>query len=335
MFLKKFCLVLVLLSSLLLISCNINSPSRSFGTLNLNVSFENDSRTILYNIEEADITEIRIDFNEGPVNYPSQTVSSGSTENINLYLQPGNWSVDVYGLDSANNEIAHSNAVFEIQKTEITNLAIVLSAMTTDNTEPTATGEVSVVLDWSAAGTSLLAEVDSVSAYWGASEAALTDISAQLDISNMSVGRAHYSSSPCPSGNYILKFYLMDNENTIIAAASEAVNVRDHLLSSGTILLAQDDFNLNGLNLTISLDVPVDADISFNYSNGTVFSTSQLSAGITISAVSTDSFDSYSWSLHGTDLSSTVTDSVNLPTALNVGVPSSNPFRRKKRRIIF
>ena len=305
--------------------CNIKSPSAYYGTVDLSFSIQNESRTILYNLTEENIEQIRIDFISGPVDLES--VLLPMDEQLSLDLLYGNWEIALYGIDSEGNEIAYSSAVFSVSASQNTDLDIGLSALSNNTIESDASGIVELVFDWSTVDNRIKAEVNEIHAYFGVVGNTLKDISSELKI-DLSSNTAVLNMNPCISGNFILELLFLNSDNDVIASVSEAVNVRDFLLTEGTINLQDEDFSLAGVNLNITIDILEVEDISFNFTNDSVFTSADLLSGVQISVTNSEIYNSYFWSLYGYTLTSDI-DFVVLPFGLSSGVHHLTVFVEK------
>ena len=306
-----FLFLIVMLSG-----CVINNPGTDSGTVEIDISYENQTRTIMYGLPSEEVIYIRIDFIEGPVFKDS--IIFEIDENIDFSLISGYWNIEIYGINDSGAQIVFSEADFTVFTSQICTVTVELKPMINDTSENDASGSVDVLLDWSSVNTIFTDEVSVVTAVFGSVDETAADISSELD-TNLSGGTAVFFKNPCPSGNYVIEFYLFDNNEVLIAYAAESVNVRDNLQTSGIIELEDADFNLNGIGIDISVDLPEVEIITFNYSNDVAFSSSEISAGVTVSVTNSSVFDSYSWSLYNHSLSSDF-NSVTLPADLSVGV---------------
>ena len=301
---------------LILEGCFISNPVIENGTVELDVALEEQARTIIYNLSEEDVTSIRIDFTEGPEVEESLTFDAG--EDIIFSLISGSWVIDIFGLNETGSEIVYAEASFTVTASQISQITVELQPMMNDTEEIDASGSAAVFLNWRGVDSAFLEEVSNVTALYGLVGETLVDISSELE-TDLVAGTASYTADPSPSGNYIIEFCLFNNECIMIATASESVNIRDNLQTSGTITLQDDDFNLNGVGIDISVDLPDIEEITFSFTNDISFTSSDISTGVTVSVTNSTVFNGYWWSLYSYTLPSG-TDSVSLPTDLATGV---------------
>ena len=308
--------LLISLAIITLYGCVNNTPGTDCGTIKLDVYLENISKLITYNLSAEDVKNIRIDFTDGPV--VEDSIVFENNEDICFSLIAGSWRIEIYGLDEVGKELVFSYIDLTVSASLTNKRTIILKPLMNDTSENDASGSVNIVFDWSKVDSCFQDEVFSVSADFGLTENTAEDISHNLNI-DLSGGTASYSKTPCPSGDYIIEFKLFNNENKLIAVVADSVNIRDNLVSQGTLLLEDTDFQLSGIDVIIYIDLPEVEDITFNYSNGEVFSSEEVSAGITISVTNNTVFDSYEWSLYGYSLPSEIKD-VTLPADIGDGI---------------
>ncbi len=265
-----------------------------FGRLSIDFGLSGSSRTILYDLSENDVKELRIRY-DGPSGVSEETIDM--TYNKTFLLPCGNWTLSFFGLDSEGVQIVSAEVNILVENTTH-DLSVLLKPGTSGS------GYLNLGLDWSAAGQQNIDAVNHVEFRFGKFGGEINPVEGL--VTDLSAGNAYIEMDSYPSGNYIAEFILFNSNGDVLAFVSEAVNIRDNLSTTGVINLDTNDFSSSGtVNINIGIDVPEEIVISFNRQNDVVFTEAMMAAGVTIKITNTETFDSYAWFLDGVKHTST------------------------------
>ena len=311
--------IIVVITIVLLSSCFLEAPSSVLGTLELNLDYSGSrGTTLLYGLEEGDVTYLTIAFTGAEAfteTYSTAAASAG------IVMLPGTYAAAITGYDADPDTtgvaiVSGTIASFTITTGETTGVTTTLSAGTAG------TGDVSLVVNWSASGKTVsdtYATFDLI----GASIPTEVSVTENLGSSNFT-----YSASGVASGDYMFKYVLYDDTSAELLSSEVLVQVRDNLTSSGTVTLLLADFegNTDGtLTVGFTVNLPSDETIVFASDDvGTALADDEIydNDTDTFNVYVQSGYTDYIWSLTGVDLSaSDGTNNTTIDTtALSAGV---------------
>ncbi len=322
--LKKLSIIVVI-TIILFSSCFLEAPSSVLGTLELNLDYSGSrGTTLLYGLEEGDVTYLTIAFT-GAEDFTHTYTTAEAAAGIEML--PGAYTATVTGYDADPAAAGVAIVTGSIAEFTITTGASTAASATLAATADS-TGTINpITVSWTGSGITVAAASASLTLI----STGTAELNGALVTTNMASGSVTYSNTGLAgagitSGDYLFTIELTDSDSNTLSY-STVVQVRDNIVTSGTISFDYEDFvgdTTGTVNITLSVNTPTDETLTFTSDGSTALADDtvyDISNGDTVSVFVESGYDSYTWSVTGVDLSASTGNNTSFAaSALSAGV---------------